>query len=130
MKPKMLLLQAIKAMENSYAPISNLTVGAAILTKSQKVYLGVNIENASYGATICAERVAIGNAIAAGEKEFLSLAVVSNSQNIITPCGICRQVLSEFFCPGSEIICGNSVGEFTIFTMETLLPHAFDKFSI
>src|SRR5579872_2981819 len=123
MNSKQLLEQAHHAKEKAFAPYSKFKVGAALLGKSGKVYLGCNVENASYGATICAERVAVVKAISEGEKEFSSIAIVSSSGDFTYPCGMCRQVMSEFglnlnmiFSNGSEIKEG-TVGEF--------LPNSF-----
>ena len=85
---------ATQAREHAYAPYSRFAVGAALLTKSGRVYTGCNVENASFGMTICAERVAVFKAVCAGEREFVSIAVVSSSG--ASPCGACRQVLREF----------------------------------
>lgn len=85
---------AKQASENAYAPYSKFKVGAALLTKSGRVFLGCNVENASFGATICAERTAVSNAVSEGEREFLKIAVYASSNS--APCGICRQILAEF----------------------------------
>ncbi len=87
---------ALKAKEMSYSPYSGFKVGAAVLTKNGTVYFGCNIENSSYGATICAERVAIYKAISEGNKEILKIAIASDNNNYTYPCGICKQVMSEF----------------------------------
>jgi len=88
--------QAIEAMENAYAPYSKFKVGAALLTKSGKIYTGCNIENSSYGASVCAERVAIFKAVSEGEHDFELLVVATKTEEPSPPCGICRQVISEF----------------------------------
>ncbi len=87
---------AKKAMENAYAPYSNFRVGAALLTKSGKVFTGVNVENSSYGLTMCAERVAVFKAVSEGERDFIKIAIVSSGGEKTYPCGACRQVLYEF----------------------------------
>ncbi len=87
---------AKKAMKDAYSPYSSFKVGAALLTENEKVYLGCNIENASYGATICAERVAAVKAISDGSNKFIKMAVVCSQENYAFPCGICRQFFSEF----------------------------------
>ncbi len=87
---------AKKAMENAYAPYSNFRVGAALLTKSGKVFTGVNVENSSYGLTMCAERVAVFKAVSEGERDFVKIAIVSSGGEKTYPCGACRQVLYEF----------------------------------
>jgi len=89
-----LILASLAASRRAYAPYSKFKVGAALLTASDEMFLGCNVENASYGLTVCAERVAVTSAIAAGQTEFLALAIAS--QQAATPCGACRQVLSEF----------------------------------
>ena len=91
-----LLKEAEKACVNSYSPYSHFRVGAAILTQNGNVYRGCNIENVSFGATICAERVALFKAVSEGEKDFVKIAVFSPDSDHCSPCGICRQALSEF----------------------------------
>ena len=98
---KELIKRAIEASERAYAPYSGYKVGAAILTESNKIYEGANIENASYSPTVCAERVAIFKAVFDNEREFKALAVYG--QNMAYPCGVCRQVLSEFCTPQLKI---------------------------
>ena len=97
-----LVTSAIEVRKNSYSPYSNYKVGAALLAKSGKVYLGSNFENSSFGAGTCAERVALGAALSEGEREFIAVCVCGNNVNI-TPCGICRQALCEF--GEIDIIC-------------------------
>jgi cytidine deaminase len=97
MTDEVLITKALEMRGNSYSPYSNFAVSAALLTESGKVFTGVNVENASYGLTICAERVAIATAVAAGEKEFQTIAVVVKGGG--SPCGACRQVLNESESP-------------------------------
>ena len=116
---------AKEAKERAYAPYSKFKVGAAILTESGNVYCGVNIENASFGATNCAERTAVFTAVAQGERKIKMVAIASDSDDFIYPCGICRQVLSEFGDDSMEILCSNKTGECREFTLGELLPGAF-----
>lgn len=120
-----LIIKAKEAMNNAYAPYSNFKVGAALLTKDNQVYTGCNIENASYGATNCAERTAIFKAISEGVKEFKKIAVVSSSDEYTYPCGICRQVISEFMSEG-EVIFGNSEGKILNIKATELFPYRFE----
>lgn len=121
-----LLSEAEKARENAYTPYSHYQVGAALLTAGGRIYTGCNIENASYGATICAERVAAVKAVSAGEKDFVALAVVSDSEQPGTPCGICRQFLAEF-TPQLLLIMGNLQGEVVVGRLDQYLPNAFSQ---
>lgn len=125
MDDKELLLLAEEIKKNSYSPYSNFRVGTAVLTQSGKVYQGVNIENASYGATICAERTAIFKAVSEGERKIEAVAVTGDSNNLTFPCGICRQVIAEFGDENTRIICANKRGEFKVFKLAELLPNAF-----
>lgn len=118
-----LVQQAKEAMKRAYAPYSGFQVGAALLAKSGNVYLGCNIENASYGATNCAERTAIFKAVSEGEREFEAIAIVCSEGTKAYPCGICLQVISEFF-PEGRIILEDSEGIQTYLVRE-LLPSAF-----
>lgn len=119
-----LIAEAKKALKYAYVPYSHFQVGAALQAKSGKIYTGCNIENASYGATICAERTAISKAISEGETEFESIAVVSSSNEHTYPCGICRQVLAEFM-PNGEVIFDNGK-EILILAVSELLPYKFE----
>lgn len=109
--------------ENAYAPYSGFRVGAALLTRSGKVYTGVNVENASYGATLCAERGAVAKAVSEGEQEFRALAVASSAGEAM-PCGICRQVLMEFE-PELRVITGKDEEHLESHSLQKLLPGAF-----
>jgi cytidine deaminase len=126
-----LIQYAIDAREKSRSILSNFKVGAALLTKSGKIYKGCNIENCTYGLTMCAERVALFKAISEGEKEFEKIAVVAGYEdNLIytTPCGACRQFLAEFGLD-LEVICGyNEDGQMKVktFRLKDLLPEAFE----
>ena len=110
---------AVKATEMSYAPYSNFRVGAALLCEDGTVFTGCNIENASYGATICAERCAIAKAVSEGRRRFKMLAIAASGGEAL-PCGICRQVLAEF---GKDILVITENSEHTV---EELLPYSFD----
>ncbi len=110
MSDEALIKLAYRAMDNAYAPYSKFKVGAALLTIGGKVYTGCNIECASYGATNCAERTAVFKAVSDGIKEFEAIAIVSSSGDLTPPCGICRQVLSEF-APNLKIILSSVVAE-------------------
>jgi len=120
-----LIRRALTAQKNAHAPYSKFRVGAALLTKSGQVYTGCNVENASYGLTICAERVALTKAVSEGHRQFQAIAVVCPSAKP-TPCGACRQFLAEF--GDLEIICADSrnVKRFQSFRLSELLPHAFE----
>ena len=124
MKNGKLIEEAKKAKDFAYAPYSKFNVGAAVLTKGGKVFSGCNIENATYGATNCAERTAIFNAVSSGEREFEKIAIVSSAEDLTFPCGICRQVMSEFM-PEGTIVLENSKGEVLEYKVNELLPHSF-----
>ena len=118
-----LLQAALSARERAYAPYSKFLVGAAVLATSGKIYTGCNIENASYGLTVCAERNALFAAVGAGEREFTALCVVGDTSAPISPCGACRQVMAEFKVP--RIILANLKGDVKEYTLEELLPLNF-----
>jgi len=122
---KPLLDAARSARENAVAPFSTFRVGAAVRTKSGKIFGGCNVENASYGLTICAERVAIFKALSEGEREFDAVAVVTDADTLTPPCGACRQIIWEF-CGDAEIILGNLRGKTETHRMSALFPHPFD----
>ena len=130
MKPTELVRLAKTAMQRAYVPYSGYKVGAALLTKGGKVYLGCNIENAAFGPSNCAERTAFFTAIAAGETEFESIAVVGGKDGVVTdifpPCGVCRQVMREFCDPEEfRIILGAGTGEKQVYLLKELLPLSF-----
>ena len=122
MDNKELMKMAKKAKENAYVPYSNFKVGAALLTKSGKVYTGCNVEIASIGATNCAERTAIFKAVSEGEKEFEKIAVTGDAKETY-PCGICRQVIVEFGTDIEVIIEKDS--KLKVFKIDDLLPYSF-----
>lgn len=123
---KELMKLAEKAYENSYSPYSGIRIGAAIIAGSGKIYTGTNIENASYGATICAERSAISKAVSDGETEITAVAVTGDIDDYAYPCGICRQVISEFMKPDMEIAVSGKNKEMKVFKLKELLPSAFE----
>ena len=118
-----LFRMAVKASENAYAPFSDFHVGAALLAKDGRVFTGVNIENSSFGATICAERTAMVKAISEGCCEFEVIAIAGNGKTS-WPCGICRQFMYEF-CPEVRVISGENEDELKVYTLKELLPEGF-----
>lgn len=122
-----LIEEAKKAMEKSYSPYSKFKVGAAILTKDGHIFQGANIENASYGLCMCAERNALYHAMMAGyhKNDFSMIAVIGNTDEPISPCGACRQVMSELFPAHSPVIMTNLKGDVKQTTVSELLPFAF-----
>lgn len=126
MKKEELVDIAKKARENAYAPYSKFKVGAALLTKNGKVFTGCNVENSSFGASMCAERVAVFKAVSEGEREFDAIAVVTDTDDPAMPCGMCRQVLSEFSMD-IKIYAANLNGKVKTTTLRELLPYAFTK---
>ena len=131
MNNQQLINAALEARTRAYAPYSHFAVGAAVLTKDGQVYTGCNIENASYGATNCAERTAIFGAVAEGQTEFDAIAIVGGKEDaseleFCAPCGVCRQVMREFCNPERfEIILAKSKSDYKVFTLEELLPMSF-----
>lgn len=117
-----LIASAKAAREQAYAPYSNFKVGAALLGKSGRVYTGCNVENAAYGPSMCAERTAIFKAVSEGEREFEAIAVVT--ENGVSPCGTCRQVMIEF-APDMTVFISNAQGNTRITTVRDLLPDGF-----
>jgi cytidine deaminase len=122
---KNLINRAFEAKKNSYSPYSNFRVGSALITDDNNIFYGTNIENASYGATVCAERVAIFNAIATGKKLIRAIAIISDRNDFIFPCGICRQVLSEFSDDKTIIICCRNDKVYETYNIIELLPNHF-----
>jgi cytidine deaminase len=120
-----LISAAAQARENAYAPYSRFKVGAAVLAEDGRIFTGSNVENASYGATMCAERSAIFGAISAGARKIKALAVIADYPKPVPPCGMCRQVLAEF---GSDIdvVMANTAGQKRMENIATLLPLAFE----
>lgn len=129
MTDKQLIDSAQKAIQNAYVPYSKFRVGAALLTKSGNVYTGCNIEIASFGATNCAERTAIWKAVSEeGKINIEKLAIVSDDEDYIYPCGICRQVMAEFAQDDMELICTKKNGEYKTIRFGDILPNAFRSF--
>lgn len=125
-KNKELILAARKARAHAHAPYSKFKVGAAVLTASGKIFSGCNVENASYGLTVCAERNAVGQMAAAGERKIVSVAVVAGRAKPVSPCGACRQVIAEF-SPNAEIVMANLKGMILVENLSHLLPAQFHK---
>jgi cytidine deaminase len=124
-----LIENARKVIEKAYVPYSKFRVGAALLTKTGNVYTGCNVEIASFGATNCAERTAIWKAVSEeGKIDIEKIAIVSDSEDYIYPCGICRQVIAEFADDAMEIICTKKNGEYKTIRFGDMLPNAFRSF--
>ncbi len=121
---KELIQKASLAKEASVSPYSNFRVGSALLTDDDKIYTGCNVENSTFGLTLCAERTAIFKAISEGKRKFKTIVIVSDSPDYITPCGACRQIIFDH-CGEIDIICTNSKNEYKIFKTSELLPFAF-----
>lgn len=123
-----LFAAAMNVRRKAYAPYSRFCVGAAVRTASNNIYVGCNVENASYGLTCCAEQNAIFAAVAAGEKDFKNLCVVAETPEPVAPCGACRQVMLEFGI--NEILLANCAGKIKRMTLEELLPYSFGPESL
>jgi len=119
-----LICIAAEMTKNSYCPYSNFKVGAALLTDNYTIYTGCNIENASYSATNCAERTAIFKAVSEGETKFKKIAIVSSSNDLTFPCGVCLQVMNEFM-PDGEIILQDCKKEIKVYKLKDFLPYSF-----
>lgn len=125
----LLIKEAAKARLKSYSPYSGFKVGAALITKSGKIYTGCNIENAAYGDSVCAERVAFFKAVSGGEKEFCAIAIVGGRGEVnaeCPPCGTCRQVMKEFCGADFEIVLGTDKS-YKIYTLDAILPLGFNE---
>lgn len=125
-----LIAAAFQAREKAYVPYSHYAVGAAVLTPQGRIYTGCNIENASYGATVCAERTAIFRAVSEGERSITGIAITGGREgeapeDFAYPCGICRQVLKEFAGEELTVLVAKSQREYEAYTLEALLPHGF-----
>ena len=119
--------EALSVRENSHSPYSQFKVASSLIADNGKHYTGVNIENSSYGATVCAERIAIFKAISEGAKKIKSLLVVAKGDIPVAPCGVCRQVMSEFMDDDSIVYYANLNKEYKKKHLKELLPDAFDK---
>ena len=122
-----LIKQAIEARKQSYSPYSGFAVGAALLCEDGTVYKGCNIENASYSPTNCAERTAFFKAVSEGKREFVAIAIVGGSEELqkCYPCGVCRQVMSEFCDEQFEVVCGVLSDEYEVIKLGELFPKSF-----
>ncbi len=121
-----LVNMARQAVNRAYAPYSKFLVGAAVVNDLGEVYTGCNIENASYGASMCAERVAVAKCISEGFRPIVKIAICSSEGRQTFPCGICRQVLSEFMDEDAEVLLGTADGDFYTYTLGELLPNSFE----
>lgn len=129
MNEKELCKEAIDAMKNAYAPYSGYKVGVALLTEKGKLFAGCNIENAAFTPTVCAERVALFNAISSGERKFTAIAVAGGKDGVISgafpPCGVCRQVMAEFCAPDFTVLVVTGEDSYKKYTLNELFPQAF-----
>lgn len=120
------LVEAAKRVrENAFAPYSNFKVGSAVISEDGKIFSGCNVESASFGLTVCAERVAIWKAVSEGETELAGIAVVADTEELTPPCGVCRQIIWEF-CGDVPVILANLKGDVEKILISELLPRAFD----
>ena len=120
-----LIEDAIAARENAHAPFSNFKVGAALEDENGRVFTGCNIENATFGLTLCAERVAVFKALSEGARKFRRIAIAADTAKLTPPCGACRQILWEF-CGDIEIVLANLRGDMESLRLASLFPRAFD----
>jgi len=129
MNPEELIARAVEVRENACAGYSHFKVGAALLASSGKAYTGCNVENSTYGLTVCAERVALWKALSEGERRFKQIAVVTSSEPPASPCGACRQLLWEY-CGDIEVILANLQGFRKTLVLAEIFPHPFDQSSL
>ena len=120
-----LLVAALRARENAFAPFSRFRVGAALEDADGRIHTGCNVENATYGLTVCAERVAVLKAVSEGARQFRRVAVAADTETLTPPCGACRQILWEF-CGDIEILLVNPRGKTETFQLKDLFPKPFD----
>lgn len=130
-----LIRAALSARENAYAPYSNYAVGAALLTEDGEIVTGCNVENASFGATNCAERTAVFKAVSQGKRRFSAIAVAGGEKgkepvDYAYPCGVCRQVMGEFAAEDFQVIVAKSATDYQEYRLDELLPHGFGGESI
>lgn len=123
---KELIKLAIENKKNSYSPYSNFRVSSVVLTKKGNIYKGVNIENAAYSVTLCAERSALSSAISVGDREIDTIVITGDS-TMTYPCGVCRQFMAEFLDSDSKIVIANSIENYKIYGLEDILPYNFSK---
>lgn len=123
---KDLIKIAIKNKENSYSPYSKFRVSSVVLTKKGNIYKGVNIENAAYSVTLCAERSALSSAISEGDREIDTIVITGDS-DLTYPCGVCRQFMSEFLDERSKIVIAKNEDDYKIYKMSDILPYGFSK---
>ena len=122
------LIDLAKAARHwAHAPYSNFSVGAALLTSDGRVFTGCNIENSTFGLSICAERVAVFKAISEGASEIYKVVIVTDHENIAPPCGSCRQMIWEFAMDNAEVVLANLSGDVRMYKLIDLLPEAFDE---
>jgi cytidine deaminase len=122
-----LITAAREARQFAYAPYSNFAVGAVVESRTGRLFTGCNVENASYGLTLCAERVALVKAVSEGARDLLRVVVIADTLRPIPPCGACRQMILELMGPESEVILANLAGDTHVTTARDLLPAAFDR---
>lgn len=124
-----LIKMAIENKENSYSPYSKFRVSSLVLTKKGHIYKGVNIENAAYSVTLCAERSALSSAISCGDRDIDTIIITGDSDYTF-PCGVCRQFMAEFLDRDSKIIIAKSTDDYRTYTMEDILPYNFSKIDL
>ncbi len=124
---KELVRKAVEARLKAYAKYSNFNVGAALITSDGKIFQGANIENSSYGLTICAERTAVFQAIIEGERNFKAIAIAGDTEEFLPPCGACRQVLADLCGKDLDVILTNTKGEVRTLKLGELLPYSFGE---
>jgi cytidine deaminase len=129
MDSRQLIEEALRATRNAYAPYSKFKVGAALMARDGSVFTGCNVENSSYGLTLCAERVALVKAVSEGVTEFAAIALIADTDRPISPCGACRQVLAEFNLD-MTVIMGNTAGKIEEASLSELLPRPFHSDSL